>query len=439
MMSIAIFQIRGSVAGYDSDVNRLFLGQNLHIFVKECTFDSNILLQNLKQFSMKKLFLLVAAACFAFSASAQEALGSRAQVVSPQINENNSVTLRLAAPEAKKVTVAGNFLTPDGTPVENTEMVRNADGVWEYTSPVLRSELYNYNFVVDGVRICDPSNVFICRDVASSFNIFIIGGDRGDIYSVNDVPHGSVTKTWYDSPTLQTKRRVTVYTPAGYEKSNAEYPVLYLLHGAGGDEEAWIALGRTSQILDNLIAQGKCEPMIVVMTNGNAWQQAAPGESAAGMTSPSMGGGGRRGGNAGPQKSFEDSFGDVIKYVEANYRVIKKKEGRAVAGLSMGGMHSANISRMYAKTFDYVGLFSAALPNTNDEAIQAGIKAQKDNGFKLYWIACGTTDFLYQANLGYMKYLDSIDFPYTYRESDGGHIWRNWRLYLSEFAPMLWK
>jgi enterochelin esterase family protein len=94
---------------------------------------------------------------------------------------------------------------------------------------------------------------------------------------------------------------------------------------------------------------------------------------------------------------------------------------------------------MYAKTFDYVGLFSAALPNTKDEAIQAGIKAQKDNGFKLYWIARGTTDFLYQANLGYMKYLDSIEFPYTYRESDGGHIWRNWRLYLSEFAPMLWK
>ena len=394
---------------------------------------------------MKKLFLLAVAAVMAFSASAQEALGSRAQVVSPQINADNSVTLRLAAPEAKKVTVAGNFLTPDGQPVENTEMKRNADGVWEYTSPALRSELYNYNFIVDGVRICDPSNVFICRDVASSFNIFIIGGDRGDIYSVNDVAHGSVTKTWYDSPTLQTKRRITVYTPAGYETSKADYPVLYLLHGAGGDEEAWIALGRTSQILDNLIAQGKCEPMIVVMTNGNAWQQAAPGESAAGMTSPSMGGGGRRGGNAGPQKSFEDSFGDVIKYVEANYRVIKKKEGRAVAGLSMGGMHSANISRMYAKTFDYVGLFSAAImPGKNATSpvyqdMEKKLATQFAKKPALYWIAIGKTDFLYKANVEYRKLLDEKGYPYEYFENEDGHIWRNWRIYLSEFAPKLFK
>ena len=383
---------------------------------------------------MKKLFLLAVTALFAFSASAQEALGSRAQVVSPQINDDNSVTLRLAAPEAKKVTVAGNFLTPDGQPVENTEMKRNADGVWEYTSPVLRSELYNYNFVVDGVRICDPSNVFICRDVASSFNIFIIGGDRGDIYSVNDVPHGSVTKTWYDSPTLETKRRITVYTPAGYETSKAEYPVLYLLHGAGGDEEAWMTLGRTSQILDNLIAQGKACPMLVVMTNGNAWQQAAPGEAADGMGQPAMRMAGSR-----PAASFEESFGDVIEWVESNYRVIKKKEARAVAGLSMGGGHSFNISRTYPNTFDYVGLFSAAARIGDNEEVKASLAKQRDNGFKLYWIACGKTDFLYQANKDAMKYMDSINFPYTYRESDEGHIWRNWRIYLSEFAPMLFK
>ena len=310
-----------------------------------------------------------------------------------------------------------------------------AYGVWEYTSPVLRSELYNYNFIVDGVRICDPSNVFICRDVASSFNIFIIGGDRGDIYSVNDVPHGSVTKTWYDSPTLQTKRRITVYTPAGYEKSSQEYPVLYLLHGAGGDEEAWMTLGRTSQILDNLIAQGKAKPMLVVMTNGNAWQTAAVGEAAGGMVQPSM----RGNANVRPAASFEQSFGDVIKFVESNYRVIKKKEGRAIAGLSMGGGHSYNISRTYPNTFDYVGLFSAAAGNLDNEEVQTSLKVQRDNGFKLYWIACGNTDFLYQRNLDMMKYMDSIKFPYTYRESGEGHIWRNWRIYLSEFAPMLFQ
>ena len=170
--------------------------------------------------------------------------------------------------------------------------------------------------------------------------------------------------------------------------------------------------------------------MIVVMTNGNPWQQAAPGESAAGMTQPAM--------KFDPsQKSFEEAFGDVISYVKSNYRTIRKKEARAVAGLSMGGGHSFNISRMYPDKFDYVGLFSAAVGGVKDADVAASLAAQRDKGFKLYWIACGNTDFLYGANKDYMKYLDSIGFPYTYRESDGGHIWRNWRIYLSEFAPML--
>jgi len=170
------------------------------------------------------------------------------------------------------------------------------------------------------------------------------------------------------------------------------------------------------------------------MTNGNAWQQAAPGEAADGMGQPAMRMGGDR-----PKASFEQSFGDVIKFVESNYRVIKKKEARAVAGLSMGGGHSFNISRTYPNTFDYVGLFSAAARIGDNEEVKESLKKQRDNGFKLYWIACGETDFLYQANKEAMKYMDSINFPYTYRESGEGHIWRNWRIYLSEFAPMLFK
>jgi enterochelin esterase family protein len=153
------------------------------------------------------------------------------------------------------------------------------------------------------------------------------------------------------------------------------------------------------------------------------------------MIQPSM----RGNANVRPAASFEQSFGDVIKFVESNYRVIKKKEGRAIAGLSMGGGHSYNISRTYPNTFDYVGLFSAAAGNLDNEEVQNSLKAQRDNGFKLYWIACGNTDFLYQRNLDMMKYMDSIKFPYTYRESGEGHIWRNWRIYLSEFAPMLFK
>ena len=382
---------------------------------------------------MKRIFLLISALCLTLGVSAQEALRGGSKIISPEIHDNGSVALRLYAPKAESVTIAANMLTTDGKPVENTIMVRNADGVWEYTSPVLRSELYNYNFIVDGVKICDPSNVYICRDVATTFNIFIIGGDRGDLYRVNDVAHGSVKRIWYNSPTLGMDRRITVYTPAGYEHGKDSYPVLYLLHGAGGDEEAWMTLGRTSQIFDNLIAQGKACPMLVVMTNGNAWQQAAPGEAADGMPQPAMRMAGDR-----PTASFEESFGDVIKYVESNYRVIKKKEARAVAGLSMGGGHSFNISRTYPNTFDYVGLFSAAA-RIGDKAVEESLKKQRDNGFKLYWIACGDADFLYQMNKDVMKYMDSINFPYTYRESSEGHIWRNWRIYLSEFAPMLFK
>lgn len=380
---------------------------------------------------MKRLFISIAAIAFAcLAAQAQQALWSRAAVVSPQINDDGSVTFRLNAPETRKAIVAGDFTTKDGKDIGFGEMTRNEQGVWEFTTPPLRSELYSYTFVVDGVRMCDPSNVYINRDVASVMNILITDGDRGDLYKVNDVPHGSVKRCWYDSPTLGKQRRMTVYTPAGYEQGKEKYPVLYLLHGAGGDEEAWMTLGRTSQIMDNLIAKGLCRPMIVVMTNGNPWQQAAPGESAAGMVQPAM--------KFDPsQKSFEEAFGDVISYVESNYRTIRKKEARAVAGLSMGGGHSFNISRMYPDKFDYVGLFSAAVGGVKDAEVAASLAAQRDKGFKLYWIACGNTDFLYQANRDYMKYLDSIGFPYVYRESDGGHIWRNWRIYLSEFAPML--
>ncbi len=287
--------------------------------------------------------------------SAQQALWSASKVVSPQINDDNSVTFRLAAPEAQSVVVVCDYTAADVKPIGPGKMVRGEGGVWEFTTPPLKSELYSYNFIVDGVKVCDP--------------------------------HGSVKRCWYDSPTLGNSRRMTIYTPAGYEQGKEKYPVLYLLHGAGGDEEAWMTLGRTSQILDNLIAQGKCRPMIVVMTNGNAWQQAAPGESAAGMTPPGMK-------FDRTKKSFEDSFGDVMAYVEDNYRVIRKKEARAVAGLSMGGGHSFNISRMYPDTFDYVGLFSAAVRGVEDPDVAESLVRQRDNGLKLYWIACGNTDFL---------------------------------------------
>ncbi len=401
----------------------------------------------------KKSFTRAILALMAFmltsvSLLAQEALFGNSALISPEIHPDNTVTFRLVAPKARVVQVTGDFLPTQKVTTEQgtfdrpgvATLTENEQGVWEYTTPEpLKSELYSYSFLVDGIRMMDPNNVYMNRDVMTVTNIFIIKGGQGDLYSVNDVPHGTVAKRWYDSPTLGKQRRLTVYTPAGYEEGRQKYPVLYLLHGMGGDEEAWSALGRTAQIMDNLIAQGKAEPMIVVMTNGNVDQEAAPGESQEGLLKPVM---------RLPHMmdgTFEQSFPDVISFVEKNYRVIKKKSGRAIAGLSMGGFHSLHISKLYPDKFDYVGLFSSAIGVTDEkvspvyEDMEGKLAIQFKDAPKLYWIGIGKTDFLYQANVEYRDLLQSKGYPFEYYESEGGHIWRNWRVYLTELAPKLFK
>ena len=385
----------------------------------------------MKRFSILAAMLLLAARALSAQPAGFLANFAAPQVVSPEINPDNSVTFRYHNPKAVRVQISGDcFPGGDGS----ADMTERDSGLWEYTTEPLDSEMYRYNFIVDGAEALDLQNVYIVRDVADLSNWFVVRGGRGDLYLTQDVPHGSVTCCWYDSPTLGCRRRMTVYTPAGYGEGRRRYPVLYLLHGAGGDETQWMELGRAAQIMDNLIASGRAEPMIVVMTNGNAWQQAAPGETADGLIHPND-----RSVYGRPSASFEEAFGDVIKFIDGSYRTIAGKAGRAIAGLSMGGGHTKNISRMYPDTFDYVGLFSAALGGDIGEDEKSGLEAQRDNGYRLYWIACGTDEFLYQANLDYMKRLDEIGMPYIYRESGEGHIWKNWRIYLSEFAPMLFK
>jgi enterochelin esterase-like enzyme len=399
----------------------------------------------------KNLMLTTALLVLSISTFAQQALWGGANIISPEINNDNTVTFRYFAPGADTVQVTGDFLpavkvkTQWGTMDSpgKAEMTKDDKGVWSITSAKLEPELYNYSFIVNGIKVTDPANVYVIRDVASVFNVFIIKGDKGskgDLYSVNNVPHGTVSHRWYDSPGLGMKRRITIYTPAGYEADKkTKYPVLYLLHGMGGDEEAWINLGRTAQILDNLIAEGKAVPMIVVMPNGNAAQEAAPGESSLGLVKPTM---------MLPKTmdgAYEESFMDIVRFVESNYRVKASKSGRAIAGLSMGGFHSCHISRYYPNTFDYIGLFSPAImPNENATSkvyadFDGTLKKQMENGYKLYWIGIGKTDFLYKSVADYRAKLDAMKMPYTYRESEGGHIWVNWRIYLSEFVPLLFR
>jgi len=385
---------------------------------------------------MKKVLLAACIACFTQHVWGQENLWWKTPVNSPEINNDNTVTFRLKAPNATSVEVVGDFLSKD----EKAEMKKANNDVWEYTTPkALAPELYNYSFKLDGVKISDPSNVFMSRDVVTISNLFIIDGKESELYKVQQVPHGSLSKVWYHSDKLNADRRLTIYTPAGYEAGKQRYPVLYLLHGMGGDEDSWSTLGRAAQILDNLIAQGKAQPMIVVMTNGNSDLQAAWGEAPTGYVTPTI---------ELPKTtdgSFEDAFPEIVTFVDKTYRTIAQKKSRAIAGLSMGGFHSMQISKEYPTLFNYIGLFSASAKFTGRKAshiyenCETKIKAQFAQKPALYWIAIGKDDFLYAENQKFRSFLDANKCPYTYVESDGGHTWKNWRNYLCQFLPLLFR
>lgn len=384
---------------------------------------------------MKKFFVTLSACLFAAVAVNAQELANwnwAGQQAKTEVTADG-VIFRLSAPYATVVKV-----NPSWT--QAVEMTKGEKGVWEAKVALPAPEIYTYSFTVDGVNMSDASNLDLQRDGTRYMSMLIIPGERSAHYDDVVENHGDLHQVWYDSPTLGIERRLFVYTPHGYtDKENAKkkYPVLYLLHGAGGDEDAWSSMGRTCQIMDHLIANGEAEPMLVVMPNGNATQRAAQtlGLPQAQVSREQAG-----------QMSYTNSIvKDIVPYIEANYRVYKDKAHRAVAGLSMGGGHTATVSRDFPGTFDYVGVYSGAVGsikdregNLNQDMVNK-LKAQQKAGYKLYWIACGNTDFLYQQNLEYMKGLDEIGFTYTWFESEGGHTWDNWRMYLDTFAPMLFK
>ena len=376
---------------------------------------------------MKRALLIAATLLLTSSVWGQQALGPGTGLVSPEINPDHSVTFRLFAPKAVRVQVTGDFLNG------RADLTEGKDGVWSFTTAPLTGELYSYSFIVDGMRTMDPSNIYQNRDVATWTNIFTLSaeqGDKGWYYETHDTPHGTVSHVWYDSPKLGSNRRLTIYTPPGYEGGKAKYPVLYLLHGSGGDEDAWSDLGRTAQIMDNLIAEGKAKPMIVVMPNGVWFNKAAPG-AAVNMFQPTFA-------NSRSQSTIEveESFPDIMAFIEKNYRVAKGYANTAVAGLSMGGRQSCMLSLHYPDKFGYVGLFSGvAVPEGNEKAFDAVFAAKP----KLYWIGCGKDDGIMVNSRKLKAFCDEKGYPATLYESEGGHIWRNWRVYLSIFPQKLFK
>ena len=381
---------------------------------------------------MKRIIIALASLVMATSAlCAQEltnfAFWGQKPVVSPEI-QNDSVTFRLKADYATVVKLSGSWMpNPWGGTID---MTRGENNVWEVTIPLPEPEIYTYNFVADGVSVNDPQTVMAQRDGARYLSMLLVDGERTENYKSAE-QRGTISHPWYDSKILGINRRLTVYTPYGYEANpKAKYPVLYLLHGAGGDEEAWSSMGRTAQILDNLIAKGLAKPMIVVMPNGNPNQQAA---QTFGLPTTEM-----DWRNPDNRNNYVRSLvEEIVPFIEKNYRTVAKKSHRAIAGLSMGGGHTIAASGMYPDAFDYICPLSMGAQRTPE--LDAQLQGIKKSGYKLYWLACGNTDFLFENANELDAALTANGLEHTYFVSEGGHVWANWRLYLNTFAPLLFK
>ena len=353
-------------------------------------------------------------------------------VNSPEIAKNGAVTFKIKAAKADTVRLIIDSRV-------DTLMKHTGNETWSITLRDLEPDLYMYYFIVDGTKMLDPENAQVLRDVKTVMNTFVLDPQGDCPMAVHDVPHGEVRAVWYDSPTLNATRRMMLYLPPGYELSRQRYPVLYLLHGTGGDENVWLEQGHAAQVLDNLIASGKAEPMIVVMPNGHTDTPAAPGMGPNNNEQPTF---------AHKQwmdGTFEQSFNDIMNWVDKNYRTRAAKRYRAIAGLSMGGYHSLYISANQPDDFNYVGLFSPAISRMDQgkckiyDDLEGKLIAQFKQRPRLYWLGIGKDDFLYKDNAEFRKLLDKNRLRYTYHESAAGHEWANWRDYLVIFVQQIFK
>jgi len=380
---------------------------------------------------MKKYYFLFVFALISVISLGQELQNFQRQaIVSPEI-ANGKVTFRIRAQEANQVSLYGSWMASF---TSSEPLSKDTEGVWSITINAPAPELYTYNFIVDGVTKNDDANIFVQRDGRRYLSVLLIDGPLTANYKEAN-KRGNLEQVWYDSPTIGTTRRMFVYTPHGYAGSNQKYPVLYLLHGGGGDEDAWGNMGRARQILDNLIEQGKAVPMIVVMPNGNPGQQAAQTLFL-------------------PERTFDRNdpvfanlyihslVKDIVPYIEANYRVIADPNHRAISGLSMGGGHTLSATNTYPGFFSYILPLSMGLMNNlvqDNQDVDAAFQAIKKAGYKLYWVACGTDDFLWESAQALDAALTRNGLEHTFRVTSGGHTWANWRIYLNEFVPLLFK
>ena len=367
------------------------------------------------------------------SALAQPNFGDRPpEFVSPEVLDEKKVVFRIHAPNSQEVRLIGTDFPDIG---QGVEMKKGEDGVWAATLGPVPAGAYRYHFRVDGLSVVDPRNPATSETNSNVASLVYVPGS--DISDLKNVPHGAVAQVTYYSETLKRPRRMHIYTPPGYEKGQGDYPVLYLLHGAMDCDNAWSTVGRAGFIIDNLIAAGKARPMVVVMPAGHTgpFRFGPPGDRSFQRQVDEFG---------------EDFAKDLRPFVEKNYRVIDDQSQRAIAGLSMGGAQTLNIAFSELDDYGYVGVFSSGVfgiaggfggapPNRQWEEDRKDILDDADSkqGLKLVWFATGKEDFLLRTTEATVDMLKSHGFDVTYRETDGGHTWINWRDYLHEFAPLL--
>ena len=374
-----------------------------------CTQEASILAELVYFCFMKKL-LLLAVLCCPLPLAAQWGRPTPADTLhSTVVLPDGRVVFQIYAPKARTVAVTGDL--PWDRPVVFRE---TPGGVWKGSCEGLGDGVFRYNFVVDGIRVQDPGS----PRTAESAALLTVGESY-----VRDVPHGALAQRWYYSKTLGTMRRMHVWTPAGYENSKAKLPVLYLIHGGGDNDASWPGVGAAGWILDNLLAEGKMVPMIVVMPNGTITD--VPNEV---------------------PPFADDFFTDILPFVEANYRVIAKPEARAVAGLSMGGMETMETAFLHPELFSHVWVLSSSFSPGRQKEYVERIQLKKiapalNKNFKaLYFTQGGPADIAYKNCQEALGYLKEAGVKYNYLENaQAGHSWTTWRADLQVLAPTLFR
>jgi enterochelin esterase family protein len=341
-----------------------------------------------------------------------------APTISPEIHSDRRVTFQFRAGKANEVTVAGQGISG------KVPLARGEDDDWSATVGPIEPGVYEYSFTVDGVQMIDPTNPAIKPQRQPRTSILHIPGEPPLIWDFQDVPHGTVHQHGYHSKTVGGLRQFFVYTPPGYERdASAKFPVLYLIHGFGDNHATWTEHGKAHWILDNLIAQKKAKPMVVVMPDGH----------------PVPPGGGPRDqyGKANSEALEREIIDEMLPMIEGTYRVRSDAAGRAIAGLSMGGGHSLYTGLQHLDAFAWIGAFSAGVPG-QDRLGQLFTNPENINQkLKLLWIACGKNDFLIPRNRDLDAYLTEKGIRHTWTETEGDHSWPVWRRYLADFAPLL--